>query len=83
MKGDTMKSLLIAAAALGLVVAGQSAEAAGRRTTYYYPQSSSGYRTYSYPSSTNYRSSQPRRVGFFGALMEFERRKNEFLFGPR
>jgi hypothetical protein len=77
-----MKSLLIAAAALGFVVAGQSAEAAGRRSTYYYPQSSSGYQTYSYPSSS-YRSSQPRRMGIFGSIMEFERRKNEFLFGPR
>lgn len=65
-----------------MLVAGGSAQAASRPRTYtYYPQQSYTYSTY--PSQSYYRSSPTRRPGFFGAIMDFERRKNEFLFGPR
>lgn len=78
-----MKSLVIAAAALGMVLAGDAAEAR-RRTTYSVPRASNYSTTprytYTYPTTSYYRS-QPQRMGFFESIMEFERRKNEFIFG--
>ncbi len=81
-----MRHLLIAVAAMALVTVCQDAEA-GRRAAnrgYSYSYSSPGYTQsyrYTYPSSYSYSSSSYRRPGLFGAIMEFERRKNAFLFG--
>jgi hypothetical protein len=79
-----MRSFLLAAAVAGVFGAASSADANGMyrtRSYRYRPYSTRGYTYNSEYSYGNNTATQSSRRGIFGAIMELERRKNEFLFG--